>query len=350
MNAEGLTFDDYVDDTLAVIDAVGERPVLVGHSLGGLIAQRVAALGRARALGLLASAPPAALTAQASRAPEFAPNVPRIMTGRPFIVGNDACSVLALNQVPERGPPAIHAHLTHESGKVYRSMMMGTIRVKAGKVPVPVFVAGGTEDHIISTRLLRKTAHHYGVDAHVYEGRGHWILEEPGWEQVADDVLTWLGHGRSESPSEPDGGMPGTVEAMTTKDLDFFSASAELAACTELDVPAMELLYRLEISGDDFYQALADRIGNDEAGDLLRKNGREELGHARRVQRAISIKLGTRLRAVRRGADTVRDPAARRRSGSSCSRPSSRRRWTATRATSTGPTRNRIPRWPASFA
>lgn len=80
---------------------------------------------------------------------------------------------------------------------------------------------------------------------------------------------------------------------MTAKDLDFFSASAALAACKELDVPAMELLYRLECSGEDFYNALADRIGNDEAGDLLRKNGREELGHARRVQRAISIRLGT---------------------------------------------------------
>src|SRR5207342_3558859 len=79
---------------------------------------------------------------------------------------------------------------------------------------------------------------------------------------------------------------------MTTNDQDFFSASAQLAACKELDMDAMELLYRLEISGDDFYQALAERIGNDEAGDLLRKNGREELGHARRVQRAMSIKLG----------------------------------------------------------
>ena len=79
---------------------------------------------------------------------------------------------------------------------------------------------------------------------------------------------------------------------MTNQHLDFFSASAQLAECTELDVPAMELLYRLECSGEDFYNALADRIGNDEAGDLLRKNGREELGHARRVQRAISIRIG----------------------------------------------------------
>jgi pimeloyl-ACP methyl ester carboxylesterase len=192
-DAAGLSFDDYVDDTLAVIDAAGSRPILVGHSLGGLVAQRVAERGRARAIALLAPAPPAMLTAQAIALPRFAPNVPRIMTGRPFIVGDDACSVLALNQVPESERPAIHAHLTHESGKIYRSMMMGTIRVKAAKVQVPVFVAGGTQDHIISTRLLRKTARHYGVDAHLYEGHGHWILEEPGWEQLADDVLTWLG-------------------------------------------------------------------------------------------------------------------------------------------------------------
>ena len=63
-------------------------------------------------------------------------------------------------------------------------------------------------------------------------------------------------------------------------DLDFFSASVQLGECEELDIPAMELLYRLEISGDDFYRALAERIGNEDAGELLRKNGREELGHA----------------------------------------------------------------------
>jgi rubrerythrin len=77
-----------------------------------------------------------------------------------------------------------------------------------------------------------------------------------------------------------------------TTDQDFFSASAELAGRQELDVPAMELLYRLECSGEDFYNALADRIGNDEAAELLRRNGKEELGHARRVQRAIAIRLG----------------------------------------------------------
>jgi rubrerythrin len=76
-------------------------------------------------------------------------------------------------------------------------------------------------------------------------------------------------------------------------DRDFVSAGAELAELDQLDVPAMELLFRLECSGEDFYNALADRVGNEEAAELLRRNGREELGHARRVQRAIGIKLGT---------------------------------------------------------
>lgn len=73
---------------------------------------------------------------------------------------------------------------------------------------------------------------------------------------------------------------------------DFFSASAAIAQVDELDVAAMELLFRLECSGEDFYNALADRIDNDEAAELLRKNGREEMGHARRLQRAITIKVG----------------------------------------------------------
>jgi len=73
---------------------------------------------------------------------------------------------------------------------------------------------------------------------------------------------------------------------------DFLSASIELAAMEQLDVPAMELLFQLECSGEDFYNAVADRVGNEAAVDILRRNAREEMGHARRISRAIEIKQG----------------------------------------------------------
>jgi rubrerythrin len=73
---------------------------------------------------------------------------------------------------------------------------------------------------------------------------------------------------------------------------DFFSAVTALGAIEQLDVDAMRLLYRIECAGEEFYNLIADRIGNDEAADLLRRNAREERGHAERVRKALARKLG----------------------------------------------------------
>ncbi|APB01600.1 alpha/beta hydrolase [Nocardia seriolae] len=207
-HAAGLDFDDYIDDTNAVIAEIGRPPVIVGHSLGALLAQRLAEQGKAAAIALLAPAPPAMLTAQPIALPKFAPQMPKILSGRPFIVANDACSVLALNRVPEELRPPIHARLTHESGKVYRALMFGSIRVDAAKVTVPVFVGSGTEDRIISAKLARKTAEHYGCPAHIYPDHAHWIIDEPGTEQVMQDVADWLRTADLAVSSESRGSMP----------------------------------------------------------------------------------------------------------------------------------------------
>ncbi len=73
---------------------------------------------------------------------------------------------------------------------------------------------------------------------------------------------------------------------------DFFVANAVLAEVTELDVETMWLLYRVECTGEDFYNAAADRVEDPAVAALLRRNGREELGHAKRIQRAIALKTG----------------------------------------------------------
>ena len=73
---------------------------------------------------------------------------------------------------------------------------------------------------------------------------------------------------------------------------DFFAAVTSLNGLEQLDVAALRLLYRIECSGEDFYNQLADRIGDDRAADLLRRNGREERAHAERVRRVLGIKLG----------------------------------------------------------
>jgi rubrerythrin len=47
------------------------------------------------------------------------------------------------------------------------------------------------------------------------------------------------------------------------------------------------------MAGELFYNMLADRVNNEEAASLLRKNAVEERGHARRLARMISLKNGS---------------------------------------------------------
>ena len=75
-------------------------------------------------------------------------------------------------------------------------------------------------------------------------------------------------------------------------EMNFFTANASLAGVEKLEVPELTLMYRIEMAGELFYNKLADLVNNDEAASLLRKNAVEERGHARRLARMISIKLG----------------------------------------------------------
>ena len=200
--ARGLRFQDYLDDTLAALDALPEPPIVVGHSLGGLLAQKVAELGRVRAMVLVCPVPAAMLTAQAVALPAYLPMLPRILSGAPVIPTNGACSRLALNAMPETDRAAEHASLVHESGTVYRELMMGAIKVDPTRIKCPTLVVGGAQDHIISTDLLRFTSERYGAELQLYPEHAHWILAEPGWELVADRIALWL-EARVESGVRP---------------------------------------------------------------------------------------------------------------------------------------------------
>ncbi len=73
---------------------------------------------------------------------------------------------------------------------------------------------------------------------------------------------------------------------------DFFTAAVAVGSLETLDVDALRLMFRVEMAGEIFYERIAANVDNEEAAQLLRRNGREERGHAERIRRAIGIKLG----------------------------------------------------------
>ncbi|HEX4244601.1 MAG TPA: ferritin family protein [Acidimicrobiales bacterium] len=69
-------------------------------------------------------------------------------------------------------------------------------------------------------------------------------------------------------------------------------SSLDLNQWDQLDEDALRTMFAIELSGQAFYAALAGKVDNQEAAKLLGNNGREEAGHARRLLRALSLKVG----------------------------------------------------------
>lgn len=72
----------------------------------------------------------------------------------------------------------------------------------------------------------------------------------------------------------------------------FREAARALSSFDHLGIRELEVLYKLERTSGLFYFQLADSIRHEEVAELLRRNGRGELGHANRIQQALTIKLG----------------------------------------------------------
>ncbi len=193
--------EDYTSDMVAAIDALGEKPVLLGHSMGGIIAQKLAAKGLARALILLAPCPPWGISpcTDADRA------VARgLMSVGPFwnealhpvfeVAANDS-----LANVPPQEQCAIFDRFGPESGRaIFETFfwMFDDTRATAvdhTAVTCPVLVISGSNDKVISAQTGRRISDVYGARAsfEAAPGHGHFLLVELGWEQLAGRCADW---------------------------------------------------------------------------------------------------------------------------------------------------------------
>jgi pimeloyl-ACP methyl ester carboxylesterase len=169
----------------------GEEPVVVGHSMGGLVVQKY--LERATALGavLLASVPVAGAFGTtlrfAARHPLVFAKVNLVRRLGP-VVGTPALArqMLFNPDTPQSIVDSVVARLQDESYYAYLDMVFS--RPRPRRVRVPVLVLGGGRDRVFTVREQRATARAYGTTAEVFDDAGHDLMLEPGWERVADRI------------------------------------------------------------------------------------------------------------------------------------------------------------------
>ncbi len=196
----GASMSDYARAIVRECESLPEAPILVGHSLGGLVAQLAAARTPVAGLVLLAPSAPWGVTGVTLEEAVSAVSLYALGPYWTMAIDPDYPSArrYSFDRAPRAERRAIFSKMTAESGRALWETLnwwldpFATTLVAAASVRAPVLAIAGERDAIHPPATVRQTAARLGGQTRVMPGMSHWLPGEPGWEDVAATVLDWL--------------------------------------------------------------------------------------------------------------------------------------------------------------
>jgi pimeloyl-ACP methyl ester carboxylesterase len=202
-----LDIDEVTSHYAEVIAALDEPPVIIGHSFGGLFAEKL--LGQGLGAGAVAIDPaqikgvlPLPLAQLRAGLPALGnpANLHRSvsLTEKEFRFGFG-------NAVSEEESKALYEKWTIPSPArpLFQAAAANFVMHSQAKVDTantergPLLLISGTADHTVPDVVTRSTLKQYRDSTAVtelkqFEGRGHSLTIDSGWRDVAEAVLEWL--------------------------------------------------------------------------------------------------------------------------------------------------------------
>jgi pimeloyl-ACP methyl ester carboxylesterase len=204
----GHGINDVVDHFAQVISGLAEKPVMIGHSFGGLVVQRLlgqdlaaaaVAIDPAPIKGVLALPPSAFKVASVALRSPSNRNLAVSLTADQFRFGfgnavseQESAGLYQQWNVPSPGKPLFEAAFANFSPG---SPAKVNTRNKARG---PLLVTAGGKDHTVPPAISMSTRKQYHrspaiTDFVEFADRGHSLTVDRGWAEIADYALEWLG-------------------------------------------------------------------------------------------------------------------------------------------------------------
>ncbi|MBC7505211.1 MAG: alpha/beta hydrolase [Sandarakinorhabdus sp.] len=202
-----VTVEGYARFLVAEIEKLAIQglgpPIIIGHSMGGMLAQIVAARVPHAGLVLLSTA---ATATTGKPALSTLRTVAKVVTRwgwwrQPTMCDHDQARWGIYNGVPADIADAELALLVWDSGRVLAEMTLPSLstthatRVDYSRLTRPALVITGSEDRITVPAISRETARRLAgtVDYHEIAGSGHWLFWGATELRVGALIGEWLG-------------------------------------------------------------------------------------------------------------------------------------------------------------
>ena len=203
----GLGLDEIVDHYESLVRALGQPPVLIGHSFGGLVVELLLDRGLGRAGVAISPAPPKGILVlpfSALKAVSPALAHPSKWHGVVTLTPEEFTYGFVNTFTPEEAAAAYERYAVPETGQVFYEAGFANFRMDPPtKVDfknderAPLLIVGATEDHTIPASVAEKQYKKYErssaqTDYVEFEGRPHLLMAAEGWDEVAASIDGWL--------------------------------------------------------------------------------------------------------------------------------------------------------------
>ena len=177
-----------------------EKPILIGHSMGGLLTQLLLQRGLAVAGVAIHSVPPqGVITFKWSfYRSVWGPLGYFTSVNKSFLMSFSQWQYAFTNGMPLAAQRAAYEQFAiPESKHVSRDGLTSAAKIDFARPHAPLLFLAGSTDHIIPASLnysnYRRYQHSGSVTAYrELPGRNHFVLGQPTWREDALCVLTWL--------------------------------------------------------------------------------------------------------------------------------------------------------------
>jgi pimeloyl-ACP methyl ester carboxylesterase len=194
LNLRSTCFQDYINKLKAVVT---EEDIVIGHSMGGLVVQKVAEEATIKAGVGICPAPPKGIKFHMS-ALAFAPALkylPKLLVNRPFKpdypLVKGMCRKYMGVGLEEKDIRTIYEHMVEESPTVVREVALRKIAVDEKKIRCPLLFIAMTKDRACPPTMVEEIAQKYDAQYKLYDGCHH-FFNNTNWQEIADGVYNFI--------------------------------------------------------------------------------------------------------------------------------------------------------------